>query len=255
MLERMVDPRAVAFARIGLGCAGLLNTLELFVILDGLAAGKLARPLVDWAPPVSSSASTAFLAIAVTACVAMITGVATTAGAVSYSIAAGTVLLWDQQTYSSHQVLTVLLVAYLACAHSDAAWSLSSLRHGRRQVRWWPQLLMMTQLTAVYLFAGLSKINAVFLSGDPLSTWVRFSLPGWVHPAMAWVTVVTEVAVLAVGLWVPRIRVLAVLAGLGLHLSIVLMLTHHTFQLVAFTLSCVSLYPLFLTRPRWEATG
>lgn len=38
--------------------------------------------------------------------------------------------------------------------------------------------------------------------------------------------------------------------GLGLHLSIVTLMNHDTFALIAFALACVSLYPLFLFRPR-----
>lgn len=249
MLSRRVDPRPVAVARIGLGLAALLNTLELYVVLSGLAAGRLAMPPFHWVPAVSSIAATVVLAIGVTAAVSMVLGVGTRAAAIAYSLSTTTVLLWDQQTYSSHQVIVVLLVAYLAFARSDTALSIVRRSGPRPDIPWWPQLLMMTQLTALYLFAGLSKINSEFLSGDPLSEWVRFSLPGWVFQPMAVGTVVTEVLVLAVGLWIPRFRVVAAAVGVGLHLGIVTMLADNTIQLVAFAFACVPLYPLFLHRP------
>lgn len=255
MLSLRVDPRPVALARIGLGLAGLINTLELYLALGGIADGRLARPLFDWVPPVTPNAVLVLMAIGVTATIAIICGIGTSAGAVAYCLATSTALLWDQQTYSSHQVLVVLLTAYLAFARSDRAFSLARRSGPRADVPWWPQLLMMTQLSALYLFAGLSKINHEFLSGEPLSEWVRFPLFEWVFGPMAVATVVAEAVVLAIGLWVPRVRVLAVVVGVSLHLGIVTMLADSTVQLTAFALACVPLYPLFLTRPGLRRAG
>ncbi|KRE37058.1 hypothetical protein ASG73_12195 [Janibacter sp. Soil728] len=250
-----VDPRPVAVARIGLALAALINTLEMYALLSGLAAGKLAMPLTDWVPSVSHVAVQVVLAVGVTASVSILLGVGTAAAAIAYSLTMGTVLLWDQQTYSSHQVIVVLLIAYLAFARSDRAYSLVSRGRPRREVPWWPQLLMMTQLSALYLFAGLSKINHMFLPGDALAGWMRYPLPEWVYQPMAVATIVTEMGLLAVGLWVPRLRMVAVVAGMGLHLSILTLLADSTIQLVAFALACVPLYPLFLARPSLRRYG
>lgn len=250
MLSWRVDPRPVAVARIGLGVAGLITVLELYLRLAGLADGRLAMPLFDWAPPVTSTVAQGFLSIGVVATVAIIIGIGTSAGALVYSLITAAVLLWDQQMYSSHQLLSTLLITYLAFARSDRAFAVRRRTGPRPTVPWWPQLLMMTQLTALYLFAGLAKINPVFLSGEPLSGWIGAPLPEWMFQPMAWATVVTETLVLAVGLWVPRFRVLAMVAGVGLHLSIITMVTGGALQLTAFALACVPLYPLFLARPR-----
>lgn len=256
-LAHRVDPRPVAVARIGLGVAALLNTLELFVVLTGIASGKLAMPLAEWVPALTPTAVQVLMGLGVTATVMIIVGIGTAAGCVVYSLTTTVALLWDQQTYSSHQVVVVLLIAYLAFAESDRALSPVRRPGPRPDVPWWPQLLMMTQLTVLYLFAGLAKINGVFLSGEPLDGWVRFPLPEWVFPVMAVATVVTEVLVLAVGLWVPRVRVLSAVVGVCLHLSILTMLTDNPLvavQLTAFAVACVPLYLLFLTRPSLRAT-
>lgn len=249
MLLLRVDPRPVAVARIGLGIAALINTLELYFILSGLAAGKLAMPLFGWAPQVTPTVGLVALAVGVTAAVSLILGVGTSAAAAAYSLTTATVLVWDQQTYSSHQVVVVLLIAILAFAQSDKAFSIVRRPGHRSDVPWWPQLLMMTQLTALYLFAGLSKINPEFLSGDSLALWMRWPLPGWLFEPMAVATILTEVLVLAIGLWVPRCRVISAAVGICLHVSIVTLLADNLLQLIAFALACIPLYPLFLFRP------
>lgn len=257
-LTQRVDPRPIAIVRICLGLAGLINTLELFVINAGLSSGKLTVPYFGWVPPITPTATLVMMAIGVTATVMIIAGIGTAGGSVVYSLTTATVLLWDQQSYSSHQVLVVLLVAYLAFAESDRAFSPVRRSGPRPDVPWWPQLLMMTQLSALYLFAGLSKINHEFLSGDPLSTWVGDALPGWIFPPMAAATVVTEALVLAVGLWVPRLRVISVVVGVCLHLSILVLISDGVFnllQLIAFALACVPLYLLYLTRPSLRRAG
>lgn len=258
MLTQRVDPRPIGIARICLGLAGLLNTLELFVINTGLSSGKLTVPYFAWAPTITPTAALVVMAIAVTATVMIIVGIGTAVGAVIYSLTTTTVLLWDQQTYSSHQILVVLLVACLAFAESDRVYSPVRRPEHRPDVPWWPQLLMMTQLSALYLFAGLSKINHEFLSGGPLSTWVGDALPDWIFQPMAVATVVTEAVVLAVGLWLPRVRVISVVVGVCLHLSILVLISEgllNLLQLIAFALACVPLYPLFLTRPSPPSAG
>lgn len=247
-----VAPRTVAIVRIGLGLAALLNTLELFIVLSSIGSGKVSMPLAEWVPAVTPTGVHVLMGLGVTATVMIISGIGTAAGCAVYSLTTTTALLWDQQTYSSHQVVVVLLVAYLAFAESDRALSPVRRPETRPDVPWWPQLLMMTQLSVLYLFAGLAKVNSVFLSGEPLSGWVRFPLPEWVFPLMAVATVVTEVLILSIGLWVPRIRVMSVVVGVCLHLSILTMLTDNLLvvvQLTAFTLACVPVYLLFLTRP------
>jgi hypothetical protein len=158
------------------------------------------------------------------------------------------ILVWDQQTYSSHRLLATLLMAYLVFAKAGTAWSIRPVP-GRPSVPWWPQLLMMSQLSVLYFFSGLSKINVWFISGVPLSTWVWIELPWQTYAVAAVMTIVVELTI-AVGLWFPSSRRVAVLLGLGLHVSIVVLMNHDTLALLAFAITCVSLYPLFLFRPR-----
>lgn len=247
MTEVQVDARPVAVVRIGLGVAVVLNALEVSVILRRVAEGRLRFPVLDWLPAPTSVAVGVYLAVAVVAGAALVVGYRTSVAAALSSALVAWSLLWDQQTYSNHRVLFMLMTAYLVFARSDAVWSVSRRAH-RDLVSWWPQLLMMTQLSACYLFAALSKLNGVYLPGNAFDVWLRVDVPDPLLPFLAIGSIVTEL-LLAVGLWFGPTRYVAAAAGIGLHLSIVLLMNNDNVVLFAFACACVPAYGLFLTRP------
>jgi hypothetical protein len=244
-----VDGRPVAFARMLLAVALVITVVESGAYLSRIAIGRMAYPVFEAIAPPSPLAVQVYLVVGLLAAVCLGLGLYAGASAAAGSLTLLWALIWDQQTYSSHHLLLMLLLGYLAFARCDARWGVSSSRHGRDcQVPWWPQLLMLSQISACYLFAALSKVNGVFLSGEPLAGWTWLTLPGWVFVLMAWGTVITELF-LAIGLWLPRTRHIAVLAGLVLHVSIVVALSDLTVILLGFALSCIATYWMYLTRP------
>jgi hypothetical protein len=245
LTEVKVDARPVAFARIGLGIATIMNTGEMFVLLNAIAGGKLAFPVHDLIPSPTSAAVFVYAVLAVVAGLALTVGWHASAAAVVLTVLNVAVFFWDQQTYSGHRFLGTLLVAYLIFARSDAALSVS---RRRGPVPWWPQLLMMTQLSVCYLFAAVSKINVDYLSGAPLSKWVLLSLPWWMFTLAACGSIVVEL-ILAVGLWRASTRREAALLGVMLHLSIIILMKEQTLPLIAFALTCLCVYGLFFRRP------
>lgn len=248
LTEIRTDPRPVAIARIGVGLATILNSMEAYEILGAIAGGTLAMPVFPGAPAPTLPWLLAYIVLAVGAAVAVTIGWNTELAAIVSVLLSVAVLLCDQQTYSSHRLLATLLLSYLVFAKAGTVWSVRP-RPGRPPVVWWPQLLMMSQLSVLYFFSALSKMNLLFISGKPLAMWVWIELPWRFYTVAAFMTVVVEL-VIAVGLWFPTSRRVAVAFGLGLHLSIVALMNHETLSLVAFALTCVSLYPLFLFRPR-----
>lgn len=250
LMDLRVDPRPIAVVRIGLGLALVSNALESWVILHRVEE-RMRIPVVGWMPAPTGSAIDVFVVLAVLAGVAVTVGFFV-AGAAAVSTLLGTwVFLWDQQMYSNHRVLITLLVAYLVFAESDTRWALRHRTEGIATVRWWPQLLMMTQLSTCYFFAAVSKINPEFLPGDLFATWLRWPLPDRLYPLVAIGTIVTELF-LAFGLWWRRTRVIAAVAGVALHVSIVVGMAEQTVPLTAFALACVPVYGLFLTRPAFS---
>lgn len=247
-----VDGRPVALARILLGLALTLDVLETGSVLVGIADGKLSYPVLDVLPGVSSLSATAYLCVGLLAGSALMLGLFASAAAGLGATVLAWGLVWDQQLYSSHQLLCALLLGYLAFAKSDRRWAVSASRHRTEpNVPWWPQLLMLTQVTVCYLFAGLSKVNPIFLSGEPLEGWMALAAPRMFFQVLAVATVVTEIGIAGM-LWIPRLRALALLAGLGLHLSIVLTMPDGRLALFAFALTCVATYWMFLLRPSFR---
>ena len=253
LTELYADPRPVAVARIGLGVAAILMSVEAFGILASIASGRLAAPVFAGVPPLAIPVLLVVLLFQVLAGAAVIAGWKTELAAVVSVLLSIALLLADQQTYSSHRLLATLLLSYLVFARAGTAWSVRPA-DGMPQVPFWPQLLMMSQLSVVYFFSAISKINPNFASGKPLATWVWIELPWQVYTLAAVMTIAVEL-VIAIGLWFPATRRLAVALGLGLHLSIVTLMNHDTLALIAFAITCVSLYPLFLTRPGLRQLG
>jgi hypothetical protein len=158
--------------------------------------------------------------------------------------------VWEQQTYSNHMMFIAWLALWLAVVPSDASWSLAARERGGRTVCWGDQVLLMAQLSVCYLFAALSKLNPGFLSGDGLQSYVtvRVDLPGPVWAVLAGAAVLTELG-LSLGLWLPRTRWVAGVAGLLLHLTILVAMWSHAWALSAFGIACLALYPMFLVTP------
>lgn len=235
------------FVRIGVGIAGAIIAHEDWTVLTDIAGDRLAVPLIGALPAPTEFLAFVHFAIMVAAAALTIAGVLSRLAAAALAASAAWALVWDQQTYSSHQVLLVVLCTLLACSEPGAALSWDA-RRGRigRPTPGWPLFLMMTQISVVYAFAALSKLNDVFLSGAVIAATEHFSLPEQILPALAALAVLTEFT-LALALWLPGLRRQAVALGLALHLSIVLML-RPTWVLLAFALLCVSVYPAFLTR-------
>jgi hypothetical protein len=250
LMELRTDPRPIALVRIALGMALLSNALEAWVILN--RADELMRiPVLGWLPAPTDAAIDVFVVLAVLAGVALAVGYFAAGAAVASTLLGVWVLLWDQQMYSNHRVLVTLLVAYLIFAESDTRWAVRRRTEQATTVRWWPQLLMMTQLSTCYFFAAASKVNPGFLPGDLFATWLRWPLPDGLYPLLAVGTILTELF-LAVGLWWRRTRMIAAVVGVALHVSIVVGMAEQTVPLTAFALACVPVYGLFLTRPSFS---
>ena len=217
--------------RILIGIAALVRGLEagrvLWRVLD---PNVLAFPLLPWLPRPHQFV----VPLLILAWVALAAGF--TAGYRTRITGGGLVLLMaytlllDQQTYSNHLYLLILIVGVLASVPE-------------------PQPLLRWQLSIVYGFSVLWKCNLYYLSGaviaahlvPPFQQWGKFE---YLAP-LAFASVIAE-AFLAVAFWLPRYRTLAWVVGLGLHFGCVLILAPgYQVQIAVFALEMVALYTAF----------
>jgi uncharacterized membrane protein YphA (DoxX/SURF4 family) len=240
------DGRGLALARMGIGLGGLLSALEVLAVLGIVARGEaLAVPM--WGlPAVTLPVVRAISGLAGCAALFVLFGLFTRPAALLLSLSLAAAVLVEQQAYSNHLTLCAWSALWLVLSRSEARWSLRARIDGPRQVQLGDQILLMTQLSVVYLFTGLLKINERFLSGEIVARYAWFDLPDSLASLVAIGAVITEVG-LAIGLWLPRIRWWVAVAGLGLHVAIPAVMVVP--GVWVFSVLSLCLYPMFLIGP------
>jgi hypothetical protein len=158
----------------------------------------------------------------------------------------GYTLLIDQQLYASNLYLLCLIVFLLTLAEVGTP--------AESKFVWrWPILLLQIQLSIVYFFAAITKVNSVYLKGYMLGSNLRKDFPAVVfQPRMLTTLAVASIFIelfLAGAFWVRSLRKSAVLVGVLFHLMMVVTLTPAVAaQLIVFAIGCISIYPLFFLR-------
>jgi Vitamin K-dependent gamma-carboxylase len=247
--------------RIIIGADAALRGLEARrVMLAVWEPGKLQLPFFDWLtippPPWLNLYAVLWITLALAFCVGWRTRLVGIALAATMFAS----LFFDQQLYSNHLYLISLIVLLLAVANAGARYSVDAwLGRGAATVAEWPLTLLKIQLSLVYFFGAVSKINSVYLSGVVLYLNLRpgglVSLPVSLRTlqtcaVLAAASVIVDMG-LAFGLWLWRFRALTVVVGVLFHLTLILLLTSDlAAQLAIFAVACVSIYPLFFTTQR-----
>jgi predicted DCC family thiol-disulfide oxidoreductase YuxK len=250
-LTDQIGPRPLGLARIMIGTAAAIRAIVAWPVLHKLAQPETLKvPHFDWMPAPSVGLAVAVVLVwFISACLFAVGWRTSLAGPLLLFTVVFTIAL-DSQTYSNHLYLMVLLVLYLTLADAGAGLS---IRGRERPVIRWLVLLPMMQLSVVYGFAGLTKLNEEFLSGRVLAGVLNGGLvdfpvslrtPGFLMP-LATAAVFVELF-LAVFFWSARFRPTAMILGLSLHVSIVLFMGHPG-ELLVFALEMFALYPLFLS--------
>lgn len=139
--------------------------------------------------------------------------------------------LIDASNYLNHYYLTLLLAFLLLFIPANRAFSLDVLRKPAMKtgkVPVWTILILIAQLSIVYSYAGLAKLNPDWLlEAKPLAIWLPERAdtaiigPILAQPATAyifsWIGALYDCSI-AVWLWLDKTRGLAYLAVLGFHL-------------------------------------
>ncbi|WP_411730558.1 HTTM domain-containing protein [Paeniglutamicibacter sp.] len=245
ILSRTIDARPLAMGRILVGLASLIVATEWFSTLGRLSTGtRLSLPYFDSMPAIGQSAVLAMFGVAMVAGLGAVLGIAGRLPMILVCATSVAALAADKQAFSNHLVLLALLALYLS--FSGAGLTLKVGAWNREvQVPYWPAFLVKVQITTVYAWTAISKINEQFLSGEVIGHHLRDWVPvsQQLLPLLALGSVGAELF-LSVALWIPALRPIAFLVGAGLHLGIVLMLTT-AMPLIAFALIMLAGYVLF----------
>jgi predicted DCC family thiol-disulfide oxidoreductase YuxK len=255
LFSERLDARPVGWVRILVGVDCIVRGLEAWRILERvLAPENLRLPYVPWAVAPSHHFLPAYILAWVVAAAAFAVGWHTRIAGALLCALMGYVLVVDQQTYSNHLYLLTLIVLLLTIADSGRGVSVDARRRGPSTIAAWPVTLLKLQVSIVYIFAALSKINVIYLSGAVVYLNLQPSLKALVGGYAATSTVMMIVAVLsvlvelwlAVALWSPKWRSRAVSVAIAFHLGLVFSLTWDlSVQLAVFTIAMMSLYVLF----------
>jgi uncharacterized membrane protein YphA (DoxX/SURF4 family) len=240
---------------IGIDC--FIRAVEGWSILSAVVRWPLRFPYGFGMAPMTVGAVMPFCVTWMAAAALFAVGLFTrTAG-----IVLATVLLYalfiDQQTYSNHQLLLGIVVLLLVWANSGNTRSVDSRLRGPRRIPMWPVFLLKVQLSIVYFFSAIAKVNATYLSGVVIYGSLRddglFALPTALRqpPVLATMAVMTVVVelFLAVAFWSAVWRRRAVMIGIAFHAGLVLlMLPSQSMLLLVFGIAMTALYLPFFER-------
>ena len=130
---------------------------------------------------------------------------------------------------NNHMYLTTVCMGLVAFSDCERSYAVRP-RAGLPDV--WPRWMMRIQLSVVYGYAGLQKVNSEFLSGDALDAYMSMAI-GPLAPAaralsgtalvqpMAYSVVMVELA-MALLVWSKRTRTIAFAVALPLHIAMLL---------------------------------
>lgn len=245
ILTQVIDPRPLAAARILVGLVSLGFTFEWIRVLVRASSGKyLAMPVIAGWPPPAPELVWALVGLSLGASTAMVLGLAGRLPAVTIALTTAAVLLADQQTYSNHMVLLMMLALFLGASGSANAWALPR-RFRPAQVPYWPVFLIKVQITTLYAWTAVAKVNPQYLSGEVLGEYLHSwaPIPDNSLSAVAVLSVATE-AFLSISLWIPKAQKVSFVVGAGLHIGIVVLLGSPA-PLIGFGMLMLSGYVLF----------
>lgn len=229
MIERFftkrTDARGLAFARIFVGAAALLRAPTSYHLFDNVLRPEVLQARAyEWLPAVSRDWMAGYILLWAAAAFSFMVGYRTRLSGgilcalIAYHLAA------DQNFFWSHILFLLHVVFLLTIANSGAVVSVDWYRRGcpPEDVPAWPVTLLKLQVSITYLFAGVLKLNPMFLSGDRMR--IAFKAVE-TSSGMDWIWWLSAATILLefylpFALWSARLRLSAIFLGIGFHTAI-----------------------------------
>ena len=260
------DARALGMCRIAVGMAATLQAFRTWALLHWVYGVDVvrARP-VAWIPDLGIDAVPYYVTAWLAMSVCFTLGAMTTLSGTLLATLVAYQLALDLNLYSNHVYLLGLAVLLLTVARSGTRLSVDSRRRGpsahAATVPYTGVFLLRFQLTVVYLFTALQKVNARFLSGEVLQNVLLWgnAVPDLRMFRLLAVAVILTELFLAAALWIDRVRKWAFALGFTMHLLIPVGMPGHREDLAVFSGVMLGMYFAFLPRPEerpsvlWDA--
>lgn len=157
--------------------------------------------------------------------------------------------LMQTSSYNNHYYLYALLLLLLCLSPAHQFASLDARRNPsirRLTCPRWSLLAFPLQVSLVYVFAAIAKLDSDWLAGRPLATWLGsktdYPLIGWFYEVpglprfLAWGGLAFDGLIVPLLLW-KRTRIYAFIASIGFHLFNAVTFQVGTFPFVALCLS------------------
>jgi|SRR5215210_7696700 len=251
LATQSVTSRPLGVFRAAIGLAAVLKGAQLapdLAVANWLESASLEFHITLW--PVLAT-------FWFTAALALLVGYRSRLAALAIAVLTALITLLTGHFYNNLYFLGTLALL-LSLTECGSYFSLDSLRRGvRNEVPRLPVLLIQLQVSVVYLYSAVGKINLEFIPGNVIFYQAERA---WAAPELGYAPLLTAMAVIvivlelfiAVGLWIDRLRPAAFGIGLGLHTGMLLLLSDSLVLAAAltlfalFTLSC---YLLFVKAP------
>lgn len=249
-----VDPRPIGIARILVGIAVFGKLLIVAPNLVSVLSGEYVRQSYPVQVPIVYDDQFAYAVcmLWLVSSVLFLLGYLTRFAGTALALAMVYVMLIDQQLYSNHHYLMVLVVTLLTLGNCGARYSVDSWRSGglTTAVPGWPQTLLKLQLTSVYGFAAITKINSDFLSGVIFEGWVNPSaielMREYGNLTIFAIAAIGFELFLAVAFWSRTVRWVALPLGIGFHMTLVwVMGASVSFDFIVFAIVMCAMYLQF----------
>lgn len=253
------NARIVGVVRAGVGLAAVMELVASGPRILALADPAAVRiPILDPVASVFYSAGPLIVVAWLVAGVAFAIGFRTTISGIVLGIVLLGMELADQQLYNNHTYLIAVAVLLLVAAGAGSSFSIDAYRNGtdERPVPAWTIYVLRAQLSIMYLFAALAKMNPSFLSGSVIAASLRrdgIAIPEafiTFEPMFVMsIAVIAAELFLAFALWSPRWRPAGFVVGLALHVGIVAVM-HSAWDLATFGVATLALYVAFIPAAR-----
>jgi hypothetical protein len=249
-LERRTDPRAAALVRIAIGLMGVMTALVTHRDLQlMLAPGVVRARELPWLPDLPAAGAPVFAGVWLLASVLFTAGWHTRVSGITLFLCVLYRHLLDQSLHHNYIPLVGLFALLLALGDAGVAYGLDARRprgEPPRHVALWPQTLIKFQVSVVYLYTAIAKMNPTYFEGRVFRQQLAF-LPidrPWLWTSMGVATIAIELF-FGLGLWHRRTRPWAILLGTMFHLAIPFVLGWYA-AFIGFSVIFLASYLLFI---------